>query len=404
MKIVEINTVCGIGSTGRIAVDLAKVLSESGHVCEIAYGQFHTNFHPSYKIGNILDSFIHKLGSRIFDRQGFFSQRATIKLCKYLQRSKPDIIHLHNLHGHYLNIDILFQYLADSQTPVIWTLHDCWAFTGHCAYFDYANCNKWLSGCFNCPNKQTYPPSWIFDNSHKNYQQKKAIFNRLSNMALTTPSQWLADLVKDSFLSQYRVYNIPNGIDTDVFRPIKTELKSRLNLENKIILLGVALGGFTGRKGLHYFIELSKLLPKNYVIILVGTTPKEIKSLPHNIQGITQTNDVHELIEYYSIADIFVNPTLEDNFPTTNLEALSCGTPVITFDTGGSPEAINEKTGIQVEKGDLHSLHTAVLNMNKSFKEENTAYCRQRAVTKFDKHIALASYLELYNKILKEKR
>lgn len=404
MKIVEINTVCGIGSTGRIATDLATALSEKGHICEIAYGQYSTDFPLSYKIGNTLDSFLHKLGSRIFDRQGFFSHKATVKLCKHLQEFKPDIIHLHNLHGHYLNIDLLFQYLSNNKIPIIWTLHDCWAFTGHCAYFDYVNCNKWVTGCFNCPNKHEYPPSWIFDHSAKNWQQKKIIFNRPSNMVLITPSKWLADLVKDSMLFQYQVYNIPNGIDTEIFKPIKTDLKSRLNLDNKIILLGVALGGFTGRKGLYYFIELSKLLPKDYVIILVGTTTKELKCLTPNIQGITQTNNVHELIEYYSIADIFVNPTLEDNFPTTNLEALSCGTPVITFNTGGSPEAINEKTGIQVAKGDLHSLYKAILNMNKSFKEENTTYCRQRAVTKFDKHIALASYLELYKKILEERR
>ena len=404
MKVVEINTVCGSGSTGRIAVDLANVLLAGGHACEIAYGHFDTDYEPAYRIGTCLDGVIHKAGSRLLDRQGFFSRGATRKLIRHLRQTAPDIVHLHNIHGHYLNIDLLFRYLAQQRLPVIWTLHDCWPFTGHCAYFDYAQCEKWRTGCSDCPNRGAYPPSLLIDNSRSNYRRKREIFNRPGEMTIVTPSRWLADLVKGSFLSGYDVRVIPNGIDTRVFAPAGAEIKKQLDAEGKVLLLGVALGGFTGRKGLTYFLDLAQRLPENYMIALVGVSGQEMNALPENIRGIGRTGSVEELARYYSAADVFVNPTLEDNFPTTNLEALACGTPVLTFQTGGSPEAIDPLTGVCVPKGDRDALLHAVLEMNTDFKRRHGEDCRTRAVRMFDKHVAFAAYADLYKELFNRSR
>lgn len=404
MKVVEINTVCGRGSTGRIAVDLANALIAEGHTCEIVYGQFDTDYPSAYRIGSPFGAFLHKAGSRLLDRQGFFSRGATRELIRRLRQTAPDIVHLHNLHGHYLNIDLLFRYLSQQRVPVIWTLHDCWPFTGHCAYFDYVQCDKWRTECGNCPNKGAYPPSLLIDNSRSNYRRKREIFNRVSDMTIVTPSRWLADLVKSSFLSRFEVRVIPNGIDTRVFAPAESDLKGELNAGGKILLLGVAMGGFTGRKGLTYFFDLAERLPENYTIVLVGVTAQEMKTLPKNILGIRQTGSVEELARFYSAADIFVNPTLEDNFPTTNLEALACGTPVVTFETGGSPEAVDPLTGICVPRGDRDALLHTVLEMNADFKRRHSHDCRARAVRLYDKQVAFTAYADLYKEIFNRSR
>ncbi len=395
MRVLQINSVCGVGSTGRIATDLYKVLEEQGHECLIAYGR---GTAPeginSYKIGTNLDNYLHVARTRLLDQHGYGSKKPTIELVKKIKEYNPDAIHLHNIHGYYLNIEVLFNYLAQSNKPVVWTLHDCWAFTGHCAHFDYIGCDKWKHECRNCPQKKTYPNSYVLDNSYQNFNQKKELFTRLNNLTIITPSQWLANLVKQSFLNKYPVQVINNGIDLNVFKPTQSDFRKKYHLEEKKIILGVA-NVWDQRKGFNTFIELSSKLNDNYQIVLVGVTEKQKNNLPSNIIGITRTNNVEELVEIYTAADLFVNPTLEDNFPTVNLEALACGTPVITYNTGGSIESVSSNTGVIVEKGNMDSLIKSIKKSIYSFDIDNILLNAQ----KYNKMSKYSDYIEIYKEM-----
>jgi len=345
MKILMINSVCGIRSTGRICTDLADALSEQGHTVKIAYGR--EDVPDKYKkyavrIGTDTDVKIHGVQSRIFDNTGFGSKHATHKFIEWVKKFDPDVVHLHNIHGYYINIEILFNYLAESNKRVIWTLHDCWAFTGHCPHFSYIKCDKWKTGCSKCPQKKEYPTSLIADNSKNNWIKKKALFTSVKEMTIVTPSQWLADLVKQSYLGKYPVIVIHNGIDTSVFKPTPSDFRKKNGLEDKKIILGVA-SAWSDKKGLSDFIKLSEELDEKYKIVLVGLSEEQMKTLPSNIIGITRTNSTKELAEIYTAADVFLNLTYEDNYPTVNLEAQACGTPVITYRTGGSVESVNNE-------------------------------------------------------------
>lgn len=366
MKILMINSVCGIRSTGRICTDLATALQKSGHTVKIAYGRLDVpqeNQKYAIRIGTNLDVILHGLKARIFDDDGFGSESATKKFVQWVRKYDPDIIHLHNLHGYYINIKILFHYLKESKAHIIWTLHDCWAFTGHCAYFDYVGCKKWITGCYKCALKREYPSSLCLDQSKKHYRLKRELIYNLENLTIITPSNWLKELAEQSYLGKFPVRVIHNGIDTNVFKYKESNLRDRLNLHGKKVILGVA-STWNERKGLGAFVELSKKLNEEYRIVLVGLSKKQISKMPSNILGISQTNSTIELAEYYSLADVFVNPTLEDNYPTTNLEAIACGTPVITYNTGGSSESASTY-GIVVEKGNVDELEKAILNIQK---------------------------------------
>ena len=344
MKILEINTEATMASPGRIACELGRVFEEKGHEVVIAYGRGESPKDlKSIKIGTDLDVKIHGIKTRIFDNVGFNSKKATIDFLEKVKEYDPDVIHLHNLHGYYINIEILFNYLKEANKKVIWTLHDCWAFTGHCAYFDYIGCEKWKKRCYNCPQKNSYPSSKIFDNSESNYQKKKKLFTGIKDLTIVTPSKWLAGLVKESFLGEYRIKVINNGIDTEIFKPTASNFRKEYNIGNKKVILGVA-NIWTERKGYKYFEKLAKELDSNKnQIVLVGKMNKnQIKSMPKEIIWIKQTNNAKELAKIYTAADIFFNPTLEDNYPTVNLESLACGTPIITFNSGGSPEVITD--------------------------------------------------------------
>lgn len=353
MKVLQINSVCGVGSTGRIATDIHKLLIEQRHESYIAYGrELASNCNNTMKIGNKLDNYKHVAMTRILDKHGFGSKKATYEFVKNVKLLNPDIIHLHNIHGYYINIEILFDYLKEINKPVIWTLHDCWSFTGHCAYFDYVQCEKWKTGCNKCPERRNYPASILLDNSTYNYNNKKDIFNGVKDMTIVTPSIWLSKLVKDSFLKDYSVEVINNGVDMKIFKPTPSNFKKKFNIEDKFIILGVA-SVWSRRKGLDDFIKLSEIIDNNFVIVLVGLNSTQLKKIPQKIIGISKTNNTKELAEIYSTADIFFNPTYEDNYPTTNIESLACGTPVITYDSGGSSECINDKNGLILKKGEL---------------------------------------------------
>ena len=364
MKILMINVVCGIRSTGRICTDLATALEAQGHKVKIAYGREEVpeQFQKyAVRIGNDLDVKLHGMKSRLFDASGFGSKKVTERFIDWVKRYDPDVIHLHNIHGYYINIEVLFKYLKTCGKKIIWTLHDCWAFTGHCSYFDYVGCDKWKKECHNCAQKKEYPSCIGLDHSKQNYRLKRTLFTGIKNMTLVTPSQWICDLLKESYLKKYPVKVIHNGVDTTVFKPTQSNVKEKYHCEGKSIVLGVA-AIWDRRKGLSSFIKLAKILDNKYQIILVGLSKEQIQKLPDNIIGIERTNSVQELVELYSVADVFVNPTLEDNYPTTNIEAIACGTPVITYDTGGSSESA-EMYGVSVPKKDVRKLVEEIKNV-----------------------------------------
>ncbi|MFD1031316.1 glycosyltransferase [Metaplanococcus flavidus] len=402
MKILQVNTFCGIESTGRIAVDIHSVLEEQGHDSFIAYGRDQArNCSNAIKIGGDFNNYVHVALSRTLDKHGFGSKKATEEFLAKVEKLKPDVIHLHNIHGYYLNIELLFNYLKKLNKPVIWTLHDCWSFTGHCANFDYINCDKWKTNCRDCPQLASYPKSLLVDNSKENFQRKREIFRGVENLTIVTPSKWLGDLVKKSYLSDYSLQVINNGIDLAVFKPTEGDFITNNNLGGKYILLGVA-NVWTEKKGLDDFIELSSLLRDDTVLVLVGLDDSQRKELPANILPISKTKDAVELAEIYTAADIFLNPTYEDNFPTTNLEAMACGTPVITYNTGGSIESASKECGVIVEKGDVKGLFTAVNEIREKGKKFYEHASIQRATKLYNKNDRFLEYTELYRKMNKE--
>lgn len=385
MKVLMINSVCGIGSTGRICTDIADELTENGHECKIAFGrkaapERYQKY--AYRITSDGGVKINALKARLFDNEGFNAAGATKKLISFIEEYNPDVIHLHNLHGYYLNVEVLFDYLKKADKKVVWTLHDCWAFTGHCANFQYPVCDKWKTGCCDCERKTKYPKSFV-DNSQKNYLEKERVFCGVKNLTVVTPSEWLARLVKESFLGWYPTKVINNGIDTSVFRPTESDFKERNGLKDKKIILGVA-NVWDEFKGINDFIGLSKKISDDYRIVLVGLDEKQLGMLPENILGITRTNNTKELAEIYTAADILFNPTYEDNYPTVNLEAQACGTPVVTYDTGGSGESVPKENVIAA--GDVD----AFLNLEKS-------QLKVKYIDKRDKSLFIDKYLKLYH-------
>lgn len=404
-SIFQLNSVINSSSTGRIAEEIGQLAIKNEWKSYIAYGRNERESQSErIKIGNDLDIKWHGLQTRLFDRHGLASKKATIGLVEKIQEIKPDIIHLHNLHGYYLNIEILFHYLANADIPVVWTLHDCWPMTGHCSHFSFIGCDKWKTQCDHCPQKKEYPASYLIDRSSKNYQLKKELFTSVPKMTLVPVSNWLADIVKDSFMKGYPIKTIYNGVDTTVFSPCSnTETRQRYKIpKNTFVMLGVA-SIWSQRKGLKDFVRLSESLKDDEIIILVGLSNQQMKHLPPKILCISRTENVHQLAELYSLADVFINPTWEDNFPTTNIEALACGTPVITYRTGGSPEAITSETGFVVEQGDLKGIRNAIDTIKSKGKAFYVGACRERAVRMFNKNKRYTEYLQLYEQMLSEK-
>lgn len=388
MRVLQINSVCGIRSTGRICTDIADVLCENGGECKIAYGRESVPEKYSeiaVRIGNDTDVKLHALASRVFDTSGFHSKCATKALLKYIDEYSPDIIHLHNIHGYYLNVEMLFEYLKKRDIPVVWTLHDCWSFTGHCSHYESVRCEKWRSGCYSCPQKGEYPASLFIDGSKRNYERKKAAFCGVKNLTVVTPSEWLAAEVRTSFLGEYKVVAIPNGIDTEIFKPTASDFRERYGLENKKIILGVATA-WSQSKGLNDFIGISQLLDDRYKIVLVGLTDEQIAGVPQNIISIKRTNSAVELAEIYTAADVFVNLTYNDTYPTVNLEAQSCGTPVLTYRTGGSPESVPDEN--VVAQRDLG----AVVEMIDKVLDVKSLDCSRKAMVE--------KYINIYKGLL----
>lgn len=344
MKVLFINTVCGTGSTGRICTDLAKSYEAQGHEVKITYRATQKLGKDFEKygvcIGTKWDVYAHVLLSRITDKAGFYSKAATRKLVQYIRTYQPDVIHLHNLHGYYINLEVLFDYLKhEYKGKVLWTLHDCWAFTGHCVYYSYAGCNKWKTGCHNCVQRGQYPISMVVDRSRKNYEDKKRILTGVPNMTIATVSQWLKEQVEDSFLNCYPVVRVYNGIDYTVFRPLESNIREELGVADKKMILAVADDWNEPRKGLSRLLELAKIAPEDWVFVIVGISEELIKKLPaNNCIGLQRTSDREELVRLYTAADIFYNPSVEETFGLVTAEAIACGTYAVVMDVTACSE------------------------------------------------------------------
>lgn len=395
MRVFQINAV-PYGSTGRIMFQLADALKAQGHeaLCTAGFTWQKCQRDDFFLTSGLLEKMAHIWMAGFTGRIGCFSGRATKRMLARLEEFQPDIIHLHNLHGWFVNLPMLFDYIKAHQIPVVWTLHDCWPITGHCPHFDGIGCRKWMTGCHSCPLYRQYPRSFV-DASETMYRLKKEWFTGVKDLTVVTPSQWLASLVKQSFLEEYPVEVIPNGIDLTVFSPKETDVKARYGLEGKHLVLGISYG-WDDKKGLDVFLELSRRLGEEYRILLVGTDEKANKLLPPEIISVRRTESQAQLAQLYSAADVFVNPTREDNFPTVNMEALACGTPLVTFATGGSPEIPDESCGAVVPKNDVDAMEKQIRRICGSHPYSGEA-CRKRAEA-FPRERCAERYLALYRR------
>lgn len=398
-KFLLLNATANTGSTGRIAEEIGLLAEQSGFEVRFAYGRRAVNSSlPLLKIGTDWDIRWHGVKSRLWDAHGFASRQATRALIRELEIWKPDIINIHNLHGYYIHVGELFDYLKRIQIPIVWTFHDCWPFTGHCSHFDRYDCRKWETECHHCPNRKGYPESWFIDRSRVNYFRKSEIFNGLEKMTIVTPSAWLAQHVSRSFLKNYPVKVIHNGLDLEVFHPVKEErILERNGISESPFILGVA-STWTRQKGLDDFVALRKVLSFDIQMVLVGLSAEQALELPEGIIAISRTENITELAKLYTSASVFVNPTYVDNFPTTNIEALACGTPVITYHTGGSPEAIDSETGLVVEKGDVEGLKVAIESIVEKGKAFYSGKCRERAEGLYNKDERYKEYVDIFEK------
>ncbi len=398
MKILIVNSVYESGSTGRICAQLASAVTRSEDECIVAYGRGRNQpiaGEKLFRIGTDMDVRLHGAATRLFDSNGLASYRATKRFLEAVRRYEPDLIHLHNIHGYYLQYELLFEGLRTIGKPVLWTMHDCWAFTGHCAYFDMVHCDRWKTGCGNCPQRGAYPGSLLIDGSARNWRRKKTAFSGMKNLKIVTPSKWLAGLVQESFLSEYPTVVIPNGVDGTVFHPMQeTAVLAALpqGLEPGRYLLGAA-NEWEPRKGLQDFFALAeRIADTRFKLLLVGLSEAQIRALPPEIIGLKRTASAEALAALYSGCAAYLNLTYEENYPTTNLEAAACGADVITYASGGCEETLHPHSAA-VPTGDLDSVERLVRSL--PLKRRDDAPCPP-----LDSQKSIERYLELYHSVL----
>lgn len=418
-KLLQINPVLRTStSTGRIMKEIGELAMANGWESYVAYSKGRDGLPGSTSIpvpvGNKASVAWHGLQTRILDRHGLGSVLATKRFIEDIRRIGPDIIHIHNIHGYFLNYRILFDFLSHSGIQVIWTVHDCWLYTGHCYHYMYAGCDRWKTGCGHCPQRGKFPRSLFADRSARNFRDKRDAFCSMPEDRLTIVpvSDWMRSEMSESFLKDYRFQVIHNGIDTDVFSPqpaLESEVRRCYGLGDRHVILGIA-SIWSEEKGLNDFVEMAARLDSDEVIVLVGMDRKQLDDvlsrygrtvLGDRMVAVKRTADVHQLAGLYSTADVLVNPTWQDNYPTVNLEAISCGTPVVTYRTGGSIEAVAGDTGFVVEQGDIEGLVDAVRRVETLGKAHFMDACRSRAVKEFRKEDRYAEYIELYERLTK---
>ena len=399
MRVLQINSVCGTGSTGRLATQISDYLTALGVENSIAYG-FGSSDHPNtFKFGNMLDAHIHSFISRKLCMQGYASPVTTWKLIRYMKKWKPDIVHLHNIHGHYLNFPLLFRYLKSSDCQIIWTFHDCWPMTGKCTHFTKVKCEKWKTQCHNCPQLNTYPDS-IRDRSYQNYQDKKKYFLLSQKLHIVTVSQWLKETVENSFFFGRDIRCIYNGIDINIFNPTPSDIRNAFGIGDKFMILGVATV-WNNSKGFDKFLDLARDLDSESIIVLVGVSEQQKASLPEKIIGISRTENQHQLAQFYSSADVLVSFSEEETFGLVVAEALACGTPAIVINSTASPEVVCNQTGFVIESGEIIQLNQALNTIRIAGKHNFSDKCKARAGSLFSKEKMLKQYYTLYKELEK---
>ena len=388
------------GSTGKIVEGIGKLALSNGWEVYVAHGARYCNASvlKSIRVTSKFGELLHYVESTLFDAQGLGSRCATKRFLKKLDAIRPDLVHIHNIHGCFINYPQLFNYLKGKNVPVIWTLHDCWAMTGHCTHFMRTNCMKWQTGCNHCQQKRTFPATYLLDCSERNYSLKKNLFTSMPVMQITTVSNWLKGIAEASFLKKYPVTVVPNGIKTDVFVPEFSNIKERYGLQGKKLLLAVAIG-LDERKGLYDYIKLAEKLPVQYQLMLVGLTEKEQKSLPKRIIGVKRTNGAKELAAYYSAADVLLSLSYEETFGLTIVEAMACGTPAIVYDNTAQPELITPETGKVVPTGDVDAVLSVIKEVCSKTKESYSKACRKHSL-EYDEKVSYQKYLDIYSAIL----
>lgn len=395
--LLQINATANWGSTGKIAEQIGKLAISKGWESYIAYGRdCNSSESKLIRIGSKYDVYEHYFENRFLDKEGLASRRATKAFINRIVAIKPDIIHIHNIHDHYLNYRILFEYLRTLTIPIVWTQHDCWSYTGGCTYYSTKGCYDWMVGCEVCPRRKGY----FFDNSSMHYRLKKKLFCSLKNLTLVPVSEWLAYQLSKSFLKEKKTCIIQNGIDLQVFKPFSSKVvRKKYCIGDGKFLLAVATV-WSSRKGLEDYKKLSSILDNNLKLVLVGLTGRQTKDLPSNIVAIPRTDNVTELVHLYSEASIVLNLSYEETFGLTTVEGFACGTPGIVYNSTASPELMTDKTGIVVESGNIIAVNDAIREILRSGKETYSKHCIQRAVNKYDKTQCFERYITLYNNLI----
>lgn len=398
--LLQINVDANNGSNGSIARDIGDIALSKGWRSIIVYGRKHI---PSkselIRVGNDWDIKLHGLFTRLTDLHGLGSYFVTKRLIRRIEKIQPSIIHLHNIHGYYINYKILFDYINKNNIPVVWTFHDCWPFTGHCGHYIGHNCYKWRKSCNKCPAKTEYPTSWVFDNSSFNYSLKKTLFTKPAKLSVVTVSNWLKSVTDQSFFSKYPVTVIYDGIDTESFKYRQSDLKVKLGIEEKFVLMSAA-ANWSSSKGWEDYLKVATLLPNNFIIILIGVSPQQKKILPHNIIGIQRVEGKEKLAEYYSIADVLLNLSYAETFGMTTAEAMACGTPGISYNITACPELITEDTGLVVEPGDIEGVLQAINIIVEKGRASFSDACRIRVLENFNFKMVNNKYFDIYEQLL----
>ena len=394
MKILFINSTYGVGSTGKIVQYLANSCTKEGFDTYVCYAEGPSSNGNYFKFSSKFDTKVNSFISHIFGNYGFEAYSSTKRLVKRIKEIQPDVVHIHNIHSHDVKIDLLINCLKDIKCKVLFTMHDCWAYTGYCPYYTYISCNKWQTECNHCPLRKQF--SFLFDRSKSNQERKRDNLNSIKPI-IVSPSAWLKGETNKSFLQGSQTYVINNGVNQSIFQKNKSKLRDELGLNDYIVVLGVAYQ-FDSRKGIEDFLRLANDLPETHKLILIGSISKQYK-IPNNVTHIEKTNDQSELADYYNMADIFINPTKEDNFPTTHIEAISCGCPVVSYDVGGACEVIDKYNGVHINANDYGSLLKTIVHWDsKSFDRNQIA---QRAKIYSDE-VFCKKYIDLYKEVFKQ--
>ena len=401
-KLLQINPVIRTNtSTGRIMQEIGELAIANGWDSYIAYSGGRDGIKPCRSklvpVGGKLSVALHGIWTRLTDRHGLASVIATRRFVRKIKELQPDIIHIHNIHGYFLNYKILFEYLSTADIPVVWTVHDCWLYTGHCNHYARVGCDKWMTQCEKCPQLSSFPASMLLDSSRRNFNEKRRLFTSVDDMTIVTVSDWMREEMGRSFLKDCQFKVVHNGVDLNVFNVSadSSEVRERYGLGDKHLILGVT-SIWCREKGWDDFMELATMINEDEAIVLVGVTQEQMRKLPHNVIGIPRTENVAQLAALYSAATALVNPTWQDNYPTVNLESIACGTPVITYRTGGSVESVCEDTGYVVGQGDVEGLLAAFRKIKEAGRQTYVGRCRNYAVRYFGKNERYQEYMALY--------